>query len=376
MAKSEKMSTISPERLKHAREYYGISIQEAAKQSRISVEDLEKYESGIDYPSYYRLDVLSVLYNRPLLYFFFQTPPPEEELAIKLRSIERRMSVTLDMQTRVLMERAESYRMNLQDMFNDTPTSSFHERITIGNIENSEELIAWLRKELDFSLDKQKQKFHRADEELEYLRDKFYDIGIYIFKDSFRKDSISGLCLYDESYPVILINNKTAFTRQIFTVFHELYHIWIKQSDVYFPDDSKEEMECDRFASEFLVPDVDLNRRISTIKRFDNEDVIMDLAKEYTVSPTAIAYRLMKKGKISVDFFRSVQDDGLRRMNSASPGGNFYYTRISYLGRRYLGKVYLDYYSGRINVASACKYTGLKAVHISKLSSYLSGGVL
>ncbi len=376
MTKREKMSSISPERLKYAREYYGISIQHVSMQSKISVEDLEKYEKGMDYPSYHKLEVLSKLYNRPLLYFFFQTPPPEEELTVKMRSIERRMGVSLDMQIRMMMEKAEAYRLNLQDMLRDTHTLSFHDMIKKDGIENSNQLCSWVREKLDFSLEKQKSKFHRAEEELEYLRERFYDIGVYIFKDSFRKDTVSGLCLYDESFPIILINNKTTFTRQVFTVFHELYHVWIRESDVYFPDSLEEEMECDRFASELLIPDVDLELKISTIKSFENKSIIEDIAKEYTVSPTAIAYRLLKKEKISRELYLEVQDDGIRRMNSANSGGNFYYTRISYLGRRYLGRIYLDYYSGKINVATACKYTGLKAVHISRLSSYLSGGVL
>ena len=50
-----------------------------------------------------------------------------------------------------------------------------------------------------------------------------------MFKDSFKADDVSGLCLCDEEYPVILLNNKMSFTRQIFTVFHEIYHLFAKE---------------------------------------------------------------------------------------------------------------------------------------------------
>lgn len=33
------------------------------------------------------------------------------------------------------------------------------------------------------------------------------------------------ICINDEQYPVILINNSMSFARQIFTLLHELYHL-------------------------------------------------------------------------------------------------------------------------------------------------------
>ena len=376
MPKSEKMKTVSPERLKYAREYYGISVHEASQRSKIKEEDIERFENGTDYPSYAKLDALSSLYNRPLLFFFFQTQPPKEDLTVKFRSIEKRMSVSLDMQTRTMMEKAECYKLNLQELYANSYAPCFCDMLTEHGITSSDKLIEWIREILDFSIDKQKSTFRRAEDVLEYLREHFFNIGIYIFKDSFRIDSVSGLCLYDELFPIILLNNKTSFTRQIFTVFHELFHIYAKESDVFYPNDFIEEMECDKFASELLIPDADFERRIRSVKVYEDKALIEDIAKEYSVSPVAIAYRLLKKKKISKEFYLTVQDDSIRRMNAASSGGNFYYTRISYLGRPYLNRVFSDYYSGKISISNVSKYTGLKATHISRLSSYMTGGVL
>lgn len=71
-----------------------------------------------------------------------------------------------------------------------------------------------------------------------------------------------------------------------------------------------------------------------------------------------------------------MQEDGIRKINSATTGGNFYFTKISYMGRKYLKSVFSEYYSGKISVAEVGKYTGLKASHISRLSSNMFGGVL
>ena len=55
MAKSEKMTSVSPFRLKYAREYYGLSHSDVIQKIKsINIDDLEKYEQGLDYPSYSR----------------------------------------------------------------------------------------------------------------------------------------------------------------------------------------------------------------------------------------------------------------------------------------------------------------------------------
>ena len=374
MARSEKMVAVSASRLKYAREYYGLSLSDVSKHTKIKEEELKKFESAEDFPSYAKLEKLAELYNRPLLYFFFCSEPAEEKLLVSFRSVESQTGLTLNMQVRTMMEKADWYRLNLSELFPRDASPCFVALLEQGKVKTEAGLISWLRKELDLSLSKQKNNFSRADILLEYLRDKMFDIGIYIFKDSFKADDVSGLCLYDKDYPVILLNNKTTFTRQIFTIFHEVYHLFGRKEDVYYSKQG-EEKACDRFASEFLVPEEDIRIRLQNVREFEDVELIESLAKEYTVSPAVIAYRLLSQGKISRSFYGTIHADGIRKMNSATSGGNFYYTRMSYLGRPYLRKVFFDYYAGKINVAAVGKYTGLKASHISKLSSNMFGGV-
>lgn len=375
MAKSDKMTSISSIRLKQAREHYGLSPFEVCQRIKtIKIEDLYNYESGTDFPSYTKLEALANLYNRPLLYFFFRSEPNEDKLAIAFRSVEYNTGYNLSMQVKTMIEKADLFRLNLSELFNESPPIRFISLLEDDEIDTSEKLLVWLRTQLELPLTMQKNKFTKADSLLEYLRDKLYDIGVYIFKDSFKADNVSGLCLYDEDYPIIMLNNKTSFTRQVFTIFHEIYHLFCGEADVYYPTNS-EEKECDKFASHFLIPEDDFQLRLSDIYHFEDESLINKLANEYTVSPAAIAYRLMAQGKITPKFYSTIQEDGIRKVNSATSGGNFYYTRMSYLGRPYLKHVFSSYYSGKINIAAVGKYTGLKTSHISKLSSNMFGGV-
>ena len=167
-----------------------------------------------------------------------------------------------------------------------------------------------------------------------------------------------------------------SFTRQVFTVFHEIYHLFTKETDVYYAK-NEEEKACDHFASEFLVPKVDFQARLANVTEFESIELISVLADEYTVSRATIAYRLMKLGKISKSFYARIHVDGVRKANAASASGNFYYTRISYLGAPYLKNVFSGYYTGKIGIADVGRYTGLKVSHISRiLSSNMLGGVL
>lgn len=113
---------------------------------------------------------------------------------------------------------------------------------------------------------------------------------------------------------------------------------------------------------------------ISSISDFENDAVISKFSELYCVSRDAIRYRLFQRGKISQRYYREQREDDIRKMNSKSTGGNYYYTKMSYLGQSYLKQVFSQYYSGKIQIAQVGIYTQLKAAHVSKLASNMFGG--
>jgi len=371
MAKSEKMVSVNGERLKYAREHYGLSLEEVAEKLNLKTDTLKMFEENTEVPSYAQLEKLSDFYERPLLYFFFAAPPKSDGIAVAFRRLEKNIGGRISIQIRKMIEKANVYKLNLSEMYADKMLPTFEDLLLADSV-TDESLAGWLRIKINLPLEKQKQ-FAKADSFLEYLRERLYNIGIYVFKDSFKDDSVSGLCLYDAKYPVILLNNKTSFNRQVFTVFHEIFHIFEKEFDIFITD-RHEEKACDRFAGDFLIPDEDFETKLKNIENYEDLSLIKRLADEYTVSLEAIAYRLLSKKLISNDFYFSTRDGGIRKMDTGSAGGNFYSTQIAYLGKSYLKRVFGDYYNGRINAAAVGKYTGLKTVHISRLSSNMFGG--
>lgn len=367
----EKMVSIKSESLKLAREYYAVTLEEVCIKTKIKIENLKNYESGEDYPSYSQLEKLAAYYNRPLFFFFSNYSSADNKAQIAFRSIQQ-SGDELTKHTRELIEKADAYRLNLDELYQveDEKNARFIDLITENACFDSSDLIDLLRKKLELGLEKQ-ISFTQANDLLEYLREKLYDIGIYVFKDSFKDNSIAGLCVYDEDYPIILLNNKTTFTRQIFTLFHEIYHIFLKEADIDYAE-KNEETECNKFASNFLIPENDLLLQLSQIDDIEDIVILKKIAQRYKVSVDAIMYRLVKMGYISKGFYRENSVGAFRQGKSA--GGNFYYTKMSYLGNAYLNKVFTSYYAGKISKAQVGIYTSLKTANVSKLASKMFGG--
>lgn len=137
-----------------------------------------------------------------------------------------------------------------------------------------------------------------------------------MFKDSFKDNAISGLCVKDNRFPVIVINNSMSFARQIFTLFHELYHLISDTSgaeiirDDFFSmlDEGQSDIErnCDSFANSFLVPLADFKQELK--KSPIDEKRIEELAQLYSVSREAIMYKLLTMGKITNNDYSQLKE--------------------------------------------------------------------
>jgi|SRR5665648_68594 len=368
----DKMITVNKERLVFAREYYGFSIEEVSQKTKIKSEILLMCEIGEDFLTYAQLSKLADFYNRSLFFFFLINTPPIDKVAVVFRKFQQESDIELSKKVKEMIEQADIYRLNLSEIYEDHNVVSFSALLRNDNITDEKQLAQWLREKLEISLEKQ-QQFKRTAELIEYFREKFYDIGVYIFKDSFKDNTVSGLCIFDERFPVILLNNKTTFNRQLFTIFHEVYHLFCREADVDFSDKT-EEKACDKFAGEFLIPDTDFLQKIANVNEFENRQLISDLSNLYTVSEDAVMYRMITKNLISHEFYNRIREGNIRKMNSATTGGNFYYTRMNYLGKSYINQVFNLYYSGKISISQVGTYTRLKPVHVSKLATNVYGG--
>jgi len=219
---------------------------------------------------------------------------------------------------------------------------------------------------------------------LERWRAALEDVGIYAFKDSFKQKDVSGFSLTDDTFPIIYINNSTAFTRQTFTLFHELAHILLNESGVTKRDDRyisslsgdarNVEVFCNRFASEFLVPGAVF--RELTERRAHSDDLVFGLAQRFGVSREVILRKFLEARKISAEFYRQKVREWAEESEARGGregGGNYYLTQGAYLGQRYLRLAFGRYYQGRCTREQLADYLNVKASSLGGLEPHGAG---
>ena len=383
---AEALSGVNGNIIRWAREFYNMTQEEAAHAIGVDISRYVNWELGEEYPTYAKLKKISNVFRKPTAVFFLPEPPQLPQIKGDLRTLPDEVVNTFSKNVIVQFEKAKVYQLSLQELYGEKESILSHRKNFPKNIEN---LCVFIREQLEFPIAAQKA---RKDTKVvfEIFREKFYDIGIYVFKDAFKDNSISGICLNDDHFPVIVINNSMSFARQIFTLFHELYHLIsdtsgaeiIKDDFYYLLNDRQSAIEraCDSFANAFLVPMDDFMHEMKKVQL--DEAGIEKLAKLYSVSKEAIMYKLYMIGEISSKEYSELKEffygDAIRNKQSKSKrsGGNPYYTQLSYLGQKYTGDVFNLYFSGKIDRARASEMLNSKIDKLPNLETVYFRGVV
>lgn len=384
---AEALTGVNGAIIQWARERYNISTEVAAQAIGIDTQRYERWERNEEFPTYAMLKKISELFQKPSALFFFPAPPALPEINGELRTLPNSVISSFSKHIIKQFEKAQAYQIYLREIYGDrycilSEAENFPMDIV--------DLAKYIRNRLSFPIKAQKQR--KSDKVVfEYFREKFYEQGIYVFKDSFGDNSVSGLCLYDIEFPIIIINNAMSFARQSFTLFHELYHLISKtggaeiiRDDFYSyldADQTVTEKDCDAFANEFLIPTDDFKAEIRG--KSITDIFIADLAKTYSVSKEAVMYKLYSLRYITADDYNVLKEyfygDAIRANGAGdgqkSSGGNHYYTKLAYLGYQYTAAVFNQYFSGKIDSYRAGEMLSSKIENLPKLESAFFRGM-
>ena len=382
---AETLSGVNGEIIRWAREFYNMTPDAAAQAIGVDISRYINWENGTEHPTYAMLKKISDVFRKPSAVFFFPEPPQLPSIKGDLRTLPDEIVNSFSKNVIIQFEKAKVYQLSLEELYGSkesiiTQRSSFPKDI--------DQLCVFIRMKLEFPISAQKAR-KSTKVVFEIFREKFYDLGIYVFKDAFKDNRISGICLNDDHFPVIIINNSMSFARQIFTLFHELYHIIsdtsgveIIRDDYYVALDEQQadiERACDIFANAFLVPMDDFVQELK--KKPINEERIEELATLYSVSKEAIMYKLYKMEKMTPAEYNDLKEffygDAIRngdKKKGQSGGGNHYYTQLAYLGQKYTGDVFKQYFSGKIDSVRVSEMLQSKVDHLPNLeTAYFRG---
>ena len=181
-----------------------------------------------------------------------------------------------------------------------------------------------------------------------------------------------GFAIADEIAPVIFINLADAPVARLFTLIHELAHIWIGQSGVSDGKESthrNEEILCNAVAAEFLVPGEEFKAHWQN--HDDWKDNLPSLESYFHVSQWVLARRALTFNFISqseyhsfIAFLKKQFDERERKVS----GPSYYVTLKSQTSDKLARAVLSETFSGKVLLRDAGQLLGIKPDKINKFA--------
>jgi Zn-dependent peptidase ImmA (M78 family)/transcriptional regulator with XRE-family HTH domain len=382
---SNRVVGLNPRVLLWAREQAGMSLEEVGQKMARTPASIAAWEEGSDAPTYVQLEKLAYqVYKRPLGLFFFPEPPSEEDLSHSFRTVPDFELEDLRPDTRFKIREARSFQLSLHDLtdgVNPSPRKIFRD-IRV-NSHPSQQIAAEARRYLSISFQTQAETWRSSRDALRGWRSALESSGVFVFKDAFEQADVSGFCLYDQEFPIILVNNSTPPTRQIFTICHELAHIlsattgMTKLNDRYIETLTGEahriEIFCNRLAADLLVPQADLRRLVA--RQQVTDDLVADVASVFKVSREVVLRRLLDEGRVTKSYYeaKSAQwtSEAIQARAQQTAGGDYYKTQAAYLGDAYLRLAFQRYYRGSLSIEELADHLNVRPTSIPGLEQQL-----
>lgn len=331
--------TVQPELLRWARDRARMGYEALAPH----FPQLDAWESGAVHPTLKQLEDFANRTHTPVGYFFLRKPPEEPIPIPDFRTIANqpiaRPSPDLLDTIYICQQRQDWYR-DFAKSIGEAPVDF------IGSAQTTDDVVpiaSSIRQALKFDLN-DRRLISTWTDALRYFIGEAEELGILVMvngvvgSNNRRKldpDEFRGFALVDDLAPLVFINGSDTKAGQIFTLAHELAHIWLGQSGISdtqartFPDRTTERW-CNHLAAELLVP----------LQAFEQEykpgsilsDEITRLAKLFKVSALVILRRVYDAGGLDREAFWQAYDKELKRLRAIPKGrgGDFY----SMLGSR------------------------------------------
>lgn len=304
---------ITPNVLKWARESARMSEETAAAKVSVSIDKLKEWEGGESQPTIRQAQTLAKAYKRPFALFFLPEIPRDFQPLQDFRKKGSQVLGTASIFIIREIQQKQAWISNVSEE-NNEPKLPFVGRFSIKDnpMKVAEDILK------TFSIN---PAHYKTDNPIKEWIDKAESNGIFISRTSFihtrlklDSEEIQGFAIADPFAPFVFINSDDWNAPQLFTLVHELAHIWIaetgisndiepelKNKDKFHPI----ELFCNEVAANALIP----QNFISNLDKstFDNSKEVFKVAKLLGVSSFAFLVRALNLNLISPSVYQKLK---------------------------------------------------------------------
>jgi Zn-dependent peptidase ImmA (M78 family)/transcriptional regulator with XRE-family HTH domain len=363
----------------------------ALRRARLEVADLERkfpklaeWEAGRTAPTLRQLEAFAHATHAPLGYLLLETPPDEP---IPIPDFRTRDSGRIEQASADLLDTIFICQER-QDWYRDHLRAEGAAPLAFAGSVPVEAPVGSTARTIETALGFDLEGRHRAATWEDALRDfvgQAERIGILVMRNgvvgnnTHRKldvDEFRGFTLADATAPLVFVNGADTKSAQMFTLAHELVHVWAGESglgDESLVAGAGSDLErwCDAVAAELLVPAEAMRDAFDAGRPLEAE--IRRLARRFKVSTLVVLRRAHDIGALGRDRFHRTYEAELVRLHAlgerGTGGGNFHQTEAVRVSRTFARALVDSTLEGRTLYRDAFRMLG-----ISKLETFRDFG--
>lgn len=363
------MSTalINTNMLSWARERSGIAVFDFAHKCQVTIERLNEWETGARELTFKQAQTFAEKAHIPFGYLFLQQPPHDDLPIPDLRTVDstgaNEPSAELLDILKLMQQRQDWYKEYLNLHFNEPCPVVGRFSVT----SNANNIVEDMRTTLGLPPHPNRGKWD------EYYRDlvgRIESVGIMVMRQGnlghhtrpLDVKEFRGFAIADELAPIIFINHADSLGARLFTLIHEVCHIWIGQSGISDGNTSThraEEILCNAVAAEFLVPEEEFTSHWQN-DQADWRENLINLESHFHVSTWVLARRALTLYLISPRDYQEyiAEQIAIFESRKTKGGPTYYQTKKAQISEHFSRAVVTEALNGQLLLREAGQLLG------------------
>jgi len=342
----------NPKILKWAREELGLTVPEVAGRFKRTPPTIEAWEQGDEAPTFRQLIDLANYYKRPVAVFFLPSIPPRTPKPADYRTLPYIIPGEYSKETLIAYREMYNMLAETRELFDELNSGIVFSLPTWTTDDGPEQKAEQLRSLLGISIEQQIKEFDTYYTAQDVWRSVLFDHGVIVRICNMPIADARAFCLFRNDLAGIGLSNEDREHGRIFSLFHEVCHLSLKQPGVsgftskYRSSHQRLEQYCDRFSASFLLPSSH-PEVMESLELFEGSIDFLEVAKfianKFKISKYVAIRRAFDLEKISPDLYWETiaewRERDRRRKKPKGTGGNYPATQITYIGKRFVNLV-------------------------------------